>query len=112
MPYVENRTIHDADSHVMEFPDTICEFIEAKFQRQFQPFMRQHDQSWIDEIKALHRDPEFRASAEEEIMLRRGHQALGAFVKEDRPQTHWTTMAWKQVVPMRWRAPWRALTTA
>ena len=87
MPYVENRTIHDADSHVMEFPDTICEFIEAKFQRQFQPFMRQHDQSWIDEIKALHRDPEFRASAEEEIMLRRGHQALGAFVKEDRPQT-------------------------
>ena len=23
----------------------------------------------------------------------------------------WTTMAWKQVVPMRWRAPWRALTT-
>ena len=29
MPYVENRTIHDADSHVMEFPDTICEFIEV-----------------------------------------------------------------------------------
>ena len=87
MPYVENRTIHDADSHVMEFPDTICEFIEAKFQQQFQPFMRQQDQSWIDEIKALHRDPEFRSGAEEEIMLRRGHQAIGAFAKEDRPQT-------------------------
>ena len=29
MAYVENRTIHDADSHVMEFPDTICEYMAA-----------------------------------------------------------------------------------
>jgi len=50
MPYVENRTIHDADSHVMEFPDTIT-------------------------------------GAEEQIMLRRGHHAIGAFRKHDRPLT-------------------------
>jgi hypothetical protein len=37
MAYVENRTVHDADSHVMEFPDTIVEFIESKYQQQFQP---------------------------------------------------------------------------
>ena len=86
MPYVENRTIHDADSHVMEFPDTICEFIEAKFQQQFQPFMRQQDQSWIDEIKALHRDPEFRSGAEEEIMLRRGHKPSGHLQKKTAPR--------------------------
>ncbi len=87
MAYVENRTIHDADSHVMEFPDTIVEFIESKFQDQFQPFMRKREQSWIDEMKALHSDAEFRAGAEEEIMLRRGHHALGAFRKEDRSKT-------------------------
>ena len=30
MAYVENRTIHDADSHVMEFPETIGEFMSAR----------------------------------------------------------------------------------
>jgi len=31
MAYVENMTIHDADSHVMEMPETILEFFEAKY---------------------------------------------------------------------------------
>jgi len=29
MPYVENRIVHDADSHVMELPGTILEFLET-----------------------------------------------------------------------------------
>jgi predicted TIM-barrel fold metal-dependent hydrolase len=87
MAYVENRTVHDADSHVMEFPDTIVEFIESKYQQQFQPYMRVREQSWIDEMKTLHSDAEFRAGAEAQIMLRRGHHALGAFRKEDRSKT-------------------------
>lgn len=87
MAYVENRTVHDADSHVMEFPDQIGEFIQAKYKDAFKPHMRSRDQSWIRQMKALQDDPAYRADAENEIMLRRGHTALGAFRKEDRPRT-------------------------
>ena len=27
MAYIENRTVHDADSHVMEMPDKILEYL-------------------------------------------------------------------------------------
>ena len=87
MAYVNNRTIHDADAHVMEFPDKIVEFISSKYREEFRPFLQKRDQSWIEKMKALHNDPEYRAGAEREIMLRRGHTALGAFRKEDRPKT-------------------------
>ncbi len=87
MAYVENRTIHDADSHVMEFPDRIGEFVSDRFKDAFKPYMRKRDAAWIAEMKALHDDAEFLSGAETEIMLRRGHTALGAFRKEDRPKT-------------------------
>ena len=87
MAYVENRTIHDADAHVMEFPEKIVEYISEKFKSDFKPHIRSRDQSWVDETTALHDDPEFKAGAEAEIMTRRGHEALGAFRKEDRAKT-------------------------
>lgn len=87
MAYVENRTIHDADAHVMEFPEKIVEYISDKFKADFKPHIRSRDQSWVDETTALHDDPEFKAGAEAEIMTRRGHEALGAFRKEDRSKT-------------------------
>ncbi len=86
MPYVENRTIHDADSHVMEFPDKIVEYIAAGFQDDFAPYVREQDPDVAEEILRLHDDPEYLAGAEDEIMLRRGKYALGAFRKEDRPK--------------------------
>ena len=86
MAYVENRTIHDADSHVMEFPETIGEFMSKKHLDQFKPFMRSRDEDWIKQMKALQDDPAYCSGAEREIMLRRGHMALGAFRKEDRPR--------------------------
>ncbi len=87
MAYVANRTIHDADSHVMEFPDTICEFFSAKHLEAFKPHVHNRDSKWVRETEALHDDPKFRAGAEAEIMLRRNHHALGSFRKEDRPKT-------------------------
>ncbi len=87
MAYVENRTIHDADSHVMEFPETIGEFMSKKHLDEFKPFMKLRDEDWVQEMKALQDDPEYFSGAEREIMLRRGHTALGAFRKEDRPKT-------------------------
>ena len=86
MAYVENRTIHDADSHVMEFPETIGEFMSKEHLDQFKPFMRSRDKDWVNQMKALQNDPEYCSAAEREIMLRRGHMALGAFRKEDRPR--------------------------
>jgi hypothetical protein len=87
MPYVENRTIHDADSHVMELPDTILQYFGNKDRQAFEPFARQRDDAFAAQVRALHDDPAFRAGAEEEILLRRNHQALGSFRKEDRPAT-------------------------
>ena len=71
----------------MEFPDTICHFVSNKYLDDFKPYVRSRDDTWIEEMKALHDDPEYLAGAESEIMLRRGHTAFGAFRKEDRPRT-------------------------
>jgi predicted TIM-barrel fold metal-dependent hydrolase len=71
----------------MEFPDKIGEYISEKFRTAFQPYMKARDDAWIQEMKTLHDDPGLLADAEEEIMLRKGHTALGAFRKEDRPRT-------------------------
>ena len=81
MAYVDNRTVHDADSHVMEFPDAIFGFISNKYREEFKPYVRTRDEGWIKQMRALHEDPEYMAGAEREIMLRRGHNALGAFKK-------------------------------
>lgn len=85
MAYIENRTVHDADSHVMEFPDKICEFFSPKHLQAFKPYVRQRDPDWIADMKAQQLDEAYRADAGEQIMLRKGHNALGAFINEDRP---------------------------
>jgi len=35
MPYVENRVVHDADSHLMELPDALDEYLEAKYRERY-----------------------------------------------------------------------------
>jgi predicted TIM-barrel fold metal-dependent hydrolase len=87
MAYVENRTIHDADSHVMELPERITEFMESKFLSDFEPYVRRRDEGWLEEVNAQQDDPGFRAGDESQLMLRKNHQALGSFRKEDRPKT-------------------------
>ncbi len=87
MPYVENRTIHDADSHVMELPERIVEFMESRYLKEFEPFVRRRGTGWVEGVIAQHDDPDFRAGAESQVLLRKNHQALGAFRKDDRPLT-------------------------
>lgn len=88
MPYVEGQTIHDADSHVMELPGTIDGYLEPKFRAAFAERTRKPvDADWIDKTRQLHDDPEFRAGDEANLLLRKNHQALGAFRKDDRPRT-------------------------
>lgn len=87
MPYVENMTIHDADSHVMELPGTINEYLDKKYK---EPFAAKtpsvEEPKWIAQARELQDDPAFRAEDEENILLRKNHQALGAFRNTDRPR--------------------------
>lgn len=89
MAYVENRTIHDADSHVMELPNKIVDYLERGFHDDF--VARVNKQLNVPEAlaqtAAKHDDPEFRAGDEANLLLRKNHLALGAFRREDRPRT-------------------------
>lgn len=88
MPYVENRTIHDADSHVMELPGTINRYLEDKHRRSFEDKVAPSPAQtrWAQEARDLHDDPAFRAGDDQNILLRKNYHALGSFRNEDRPR--------------------------
>jgi uncharacterized protein len=90
MPYVENRTVHDADSHLMELPDALDEFLEGKFRSRYDalPKLKKHPRNaeYVARARAQHEDPAFRQGAAENILLRKNYEALGSFRREDRPQ--------------------------
>ena len=88
MPYVANRTVHDADSHVMELPDTILAYLEQRYLESFKakankPVTVTED---LAQAVARHNDPQFRAQDEAQLLLRKNHLALGAFDKVERRQ--------------------------
>jgi predicted TIM-barrel fold metal-dependent hydrolase len=88
MPYVEGQTVHDADSHVMELPNTLETYIQPAYREALRAVWRraQKDDSWVPEARALQQDPDFRAAAPENLWLRKNYQAMGAFTAADRPQ--------------------------
>jgi predicted TIM-barrel fold metal-dependent hydrolase len=89
MAYVEGQTVHDADSHIMELPGTINRYLEPQFRAAFAEKTGRKDvlPEWFAKAAEKQRDPEFRAGAEANILLRKNYEALGAFVAEDRPRT-------------------------
>lgn len=89
MPYVENRTVHDADSHVMELPTKIVEYLESRYHDDFIAAANKRIEvpELLARTAAQHDDPEFRAGDAENLMLRKNHLALGAFRRDDRPKT-------------------------
>lgn len=88
MPYVENRTVHDADSHVMELPVKITEYLEAKYLEDFNRHANKAITvtSDLEAAVAKHDDAAFMADAEAELMFRKNHLALGSFRNSDRPR--------------------------
>jgi|TARA_B110000902_G_scaffold136482_1_gene157964 predicted TIM-barrel fold metal-dependent hydrolase len=88
MPYVENQTIHDADSHIMEVPGMVAGYLEKKHLAAFNEKNHASPQqlAWAKEAQALQDDTEFRAGDNANILLRKDHHALGSFRKEDRPK--------------------------
>lgn len=89
MPYVEGQTVHDADSHIMELPGTINRYLDPKFRDDFVAKTGRKDvlPEWFAKAAEKAKDPEFRAGAEANILLRKNYEALGAFEASDRPKT-------------------------
>src|SRR3954467_9827685 len=90
MPYAEGRLIHDADSHVMETPEWFRDFADPDVRERLEPLYvnstKPGEGGLIEQFRAMHNDPDFRANDAAEIMLRKNWKGTGSFIKEDRPQ--------------------------
>lgn len=89
MPYVEGFTVHDADAHVMELPGEIDRYVDPGLRATFSEAIRKPNDltGWAEKARAQQEDPDFRAGDEDNLLLRKNYQALGAFRREDRPRT-------------------------
>lgn len=89
MAYVENRIIHDADSHLMELSDCLDNFLDPQYRAAYDALPKllawPRDGELVRTANAKHDDSQFRESAAANIMLRKNYDALGAFRKSDRP---------------------------
>ena len=90
MPYVENAELHDADSHIMETPEWMFDYVTADVREKMQPVFvastQPGEDTFIEQLRVEHRDPGYRARDETEIMLRKNWKATGSFIREDRPR--------------------------
>lgn len=93
MPYVDGRIVHDADSHVFEPPGFYNEWMDSTVREKLRDLLagrskpgasKKLDQ-YLDDVKARQNDPAHRAKDADEVMLRKGFEGQGAFIKEDRP---------------------------
>jgi len=90
MPYVEGRTVHDADSHIVETPEWLDPFLASGVRERMPRLglsaVRPGEHKLIEKARADHHDPAYRALDAEQIMLRKNWSATGSFLKEDRPR--------------------------
>ena len=89
MPYASGRLIHDADSHLMELPDCLEGFIDPAFlgaYLELPKVKKAREQAYVGEARKRHADDGFREAADANIMLRKNYDALGSFLKADRPR--------------------------
>ena len=88
MPYAEGRTIHDADSHIVETPDWFFAFADPSIRERLKPLYvnttKPGEGDLIDQFRSKHADPDYRAEDASQIMLRKNWAATGSFLKEDR----------------------------
>lgn len=89
MPYAEGRIIHDADSHLMETADCLDPYLEGRLRARLHATpgylgRKAQQAAEVETAKANHADPDFRAAANENVMLRKNYDAHGAFIRGDR----------------------------
>jgi predicted TIM-barrel fold metal-dependent hydrolase len=90
MPYVKNRVVHDADSHLMELSDCLDAWLDPKYRAAYDDLPKlkawPRDGKLPRHANKLHDDAEFRGGADANILLRKNYEALGAFRSADRPR--------------------------
>lgn len=92
MPYLtDDRVIHDADAHTMEPPEWLDEFASREVKEYALthftiggPSSVQATLAEIERARELQHDPDFRAGADAEVMLRKNYKAPGAWIPADR----------------------------
>ena len=84
MTYITDRIVHDADSHVMEIPNWLDEFATKKVVEGFHKRFGNQNSNWVEGLQRKHSSNDFRSRNAEDVMIRKNHDALGAFRKEDR----------------------------
>ena len=84
MPYISDRRVFDADSHVMEIPNWLDEYGTKRVADACNARFYQRPGSWVKQLNATHDDPAHRAKDADEVMLRKNHDAIGSFRATDR----------------------------
>ena len=87
MPYIVDRTVHDADAHIYEAPGWLEPWLEDDVRTHAAALLKrdQNIQDRLDKEREPYADPAFRERDEADITLRKGFSALGAFDKTERP---------------------------
>lgn len=88
MPYAEGRVFNDADSHVMETPDWMLRYADPGLRERLAPLDLASGGNMVEHaVKSAaerRRNPRAVADAEQNLMLYKGWQALGAFDAAER----------------------------
>lgn len=89
MPYISDRLVHDADSHLMEMSDCLNPYFEQGLLKRFLEHpnlgVRVGNRLEVEEARKRQEDDAFRAHAGDNIMLRKNYEAQGAYLPADRP---------------------------
>jgi hypothetical protein len=88
MPYAEGRIFNDADSHVMETRDWLISHADPDIREKLHPLAIGSGGKMVAKAIAhadeRHKNPAAVADAEQNLMLRKGWEALGAFDPDER----------------------------
>lgn len=91
MSYIGNRLVHDADSHIMERSDCLDAYLESRLLTRFRdlPFVKaaggEYDRR-VDAAAQAASAAGYHEAADDNIMLRKNHEAMGATLPADRPR--------------------------
>ena len=88
MPYAKGRIFNDADSHIMETRDWLISHADPDIRAKLHPLALGSGGRMVEKAIAhadeRHKNPAAVADAEQNLMLRKGWEALGAFDPDER----------------------------
>lgn len=86
MPYIADRVVHDADAHTFEPPGWLGSWMADSVKGEVQDLLQVDPKivKYVEKVRSEYDNPEYVARNEDDVTLRKGYAALGAFVKEER----------------------------